>query len=128
MNTRSCFLGLLALAIVGCGGAVDDGKTNGPAPRAAASGGTGGSGGSKGGGVSAGGDPGDPGNDLPQRGGPTCPATRPRTGDACNAEGLNCLFGKNPTGCDSDSASCQGGKWNVFSTPGCPRPQDAGSD
>ena len=120
MNTRSSLLGLLALAIAACGGAVDDnGKTNEPAPSS--------SGGSKGGASATSG--GDPGNDLPQRGAPaSCPSLRPRTGDPCSAEGLSCLFGHNQTGCDSDSGSCRGGKWSVESTPGCPVPRDAGSD
>ena len=123
MNTRSFLLGLLAVAIAACGGAVDDeGKTNAPASSSTTS-----SGGSKGGGSTPNGD--DPGNDLPQRGAPaTCPGSRPSSGDSCSAEGLSCLYGHNQTGCDSDSASCQDGRWSVIGTPGCAVPHDAGSD
>jgi hypothetical protein len=60
--------------------------------------------------------------------GGTCPGARPTQGAPCAPEGLDCLFGKNKTGCDSDSASCSQGKWLVFSTPGCALPRDSGTD
>jgi hypothetical protein len=56
----------------------------------------------------------------------TCPTVKPSTGTACTQEGLYCLFGKHPTGCDSDDGSCINGKWSVSSTPGCPQLQDSG--
>jgi hypothetical protein len=130
MKARSYLFGLLAVGIWACGGSVEDGKTQGPtgpAPSGTAPTGTIPPGG---GGVTSGD---DPGNDLPQRGGTTgtagtCPASMPRDGSPCAPEGLTCLFGKNPSGCDSDSASCHEGTWSTFSTPGCPIPLDAGSD
>jgi hypothetical protein len=61
-------------------------------------------------------------------GGGTCPTVRPTQGTACAPDGLSCQLGKNPTGCDSDSASCRQGKWVVYSTPGCATPKDSGTD
>ena len=74
-----------------------------------------------------GGDGGDSGRTSAEGGG-TCPATRPTQGAACASEGLSCQVGKNTTGCDSDSAYCQDGKWSVIGTPGCAAPHDSGTD
>ena len=58
--------------------------------------------------------------------GGTCPTVKPSTGTACTQEGLHCLFGKHPSGCDSDDGSCIKGKWSVNSTPGCAPSLDSG--
>ena len=57
-----------------------------------------------------------------------CPATRPSPNSPCTTEGLGCPYGKNRTGCDSDSAECSHGQWAVFGTPGCaPTKNDGGT-